>query len=279
MENYNHIFDVKPNNANQHIRGFLDIKSKEIVIYDDKNGKELFRIGNNSPSVIGYEPQEQYEEAIISLEITNSCNELKTATLFASNREPLIQPLGITVIVKEIQSTIFDSHNYLRRDILANPIKLRGMRYYVSNSSQFNNVIQFGYIPPHGAMKFYDFQPKPYVNLNQKQNNFIEVPKFRGTVDANTQISVPVNPKTTCTLQFTALFKKANRQSSGRTIYTKSPSMQGNFIDTYNSVSGNIESGNKGKSIFSKILLGATLLSFGAFIIYKINKIESRLPI
>lgn len=278
MNNHNHIFDVKGNHRNQHLRGFLDTNSKEIVIFDDYNGKELFRIGNNNSSTTEYEPQEQYEKAVISLEIRNSCHSKKTAILFSANREPLIQPLGVTVIVKEIQNTIFDSHNYLRREILTNPLKLHGMRYYVSNSAQFDNIIRFGHIPPYGKMKFYDFEPKDYLSLYQNPNqNFIEHSKLRGTVDANTQISVPINPQTTCTLQFAAFFKKRNGKQSGRNIYAN-PSMQNNFMDAYNSISENIENGNKGKSIFSQILFGAALLSFGAFIIYKINKIEGRLP-
>ena len=273
---HNHIFNVD----GKHLRGFLDIKSKEIVIFDDFNGKELFRIGNNHPSIAQHEPQEQYEKAIISLEVRNATNTRQTAILFASNREPLIQPLGITVRVKEIQNTIFDSHNYLRRDILTSPIKLRGMKYFVSNPSQFDNIIQFGYVPPYGKMKFYDFHPQDYISVYQEQNSIVEVPEFSKMVDASTQILVPVNPQTTCTLQFTALFKKANGKPSRKNIYTRSPSSQSNFIDSEaNSIYENVESGNREKSIFSQVLFYTALLSFGAFIIYKINKIEGRLPI
>lgn len=271
MQGYNHIFDVKANSGNQHLRGFLDIKSKEIIIYDDYNGKELFRIGNNNYSG-GSSVEEKYEKAIISLEIRNSTNSVQTATLFAANREPLIQPMGVTVIVKEIQSEIFNSHNYLRRSILSNPIRIHGMKYYAEDSSQFNHQIRFGYIPPSGREIFYNFIPKNFMSTFQHSRVEIEAPNFRGIIDANTQVLVPVNPKSTCELQFTAFFKRQSINSSGRRSSIIEPRIIP--IDSYNQISGEAP---KRKSNLAKILLAGTMISLIAANIYLFLKIEKKI--
>lgn len=270
MQGYNHIFDVKANSGNQHLRGFLDIKSKEIVIYDDYNGKELFRIGNNGHSQSA-NVEEKYEKAIISLEIRNATNSVQTATLFAANREPLIQPMGVTVIVKEIQGEIFNSHNYLRRSILSSPIRIHGMKYYAEDISQFNHPIRFGYIPPSGREIFYNFIPKNFMSTFQHSRVEIEAPNFRGIIDGNTQVLVPINPKSTCELQFVAFFKRQNINPSGR----KSIMLEPKVIpaDSYNQISGESP---KLKSNLAKILLTGTMIGLIAANIYLFLRIERK---
>ena len=268
VNNYNHIFNVEAKHRNGHLSGLLDVQSKEIVIYDDYNGKELFRIGNQQ--TVASQIEEQYEEVTISIQVRNLTDTAQTAILFAANREPFYQPVGVTVIVQEIQSVIFESHNYLRRDILVNPIKLQGMKYYVSDPSQFINNLQVGYIPPYGKTKFQSFIPQRYLSPFQAQTGSLEAKDFALTVDANTQILVPINPKTTATLVFTAYFKKQINNQSRKDIYSNNPTKSKINLTKIN----NSNNSDTPKSSFNNTLLTVVVIGLTAINIYLLLKLK-----
>lgn len=195
-----HIFDVTK--KGQAMRGFLDVESQEIVIYDDLKGKELFRIGGNGQSKSA-KPKTKKKLNTLTFVICNGSNEKKTATLFASNLEPLIQPLGVSVIIKEIENRVFNSHNYLRRDILSNKLKIEGFSYFVQNTQQFNNNLEFGTIKPYGVVQTIPFAPSNYLSAHQIANKMMDMSKnFNWNVDARSVMYVPIEPKSKVTLMF-----------------------------------------------------------------------------
>ncbi len=138
--------------------------------------------------------------------ITNGSNSRQTATLFGSNLEPLIQPLGISVVIQEIENHVFNSHNYLRRDILSNKLKIVGFTYFVQNPQQFNNSLQFGTIKPFGRVEINPFTPSKFISQNQIATNIMEVSqKINWDVDGRSILYVPVEAKSSVTLLFTVL--------------------------------------------------------------------------
>ena len=127
----NHIFDVTGKKG-QAMRGFLDMDTKEIVIYDDLKGKELFRIGGGGQG--GQVKPTKKQLTTLTFVINNGGSTKQTATLFGANFDPLVQPLGISVIIKEIENQVNNSHNYLRKDILANnKLQIVGFSYLVAS--------------------------------------------------------------------------------------------------------------------------------------------------
>lgn len=202
MKEVNYIFDVVGKRG-QAMRGFLDIDSKEIVIYDDKLGKEMFRIGGN----VNNKPTDTKKKlTTLTFVISNGSDTKQTATLFGANLEPLIQPLGITVSIREIQGSVFNSHNYIRRDILSNKLSIKGLTYIVQNPNQFSNNLQFGTIKPYGVIETNPFYPYQFLSKNQIATNILDLSKsFDWEVDARSILYVPVEPKSTVTLMFNVL--------------------------------------------------------------------------
>ena len=268
--NYNYLFDVKPSKEGQALRGFLDVNSKEIVIYDDNKGGELFRIGNNKNGVSNNVIQEpEYEKGKITLTVKNATSVKQTAILFAANREPLIQPLGITVTVNELKGTYFDSHNYLRRDILSHSIKILNLRYVVDDESQFDNILQFGYAKAFGDIKYKTLEPRTYIDLYQEQAKVMFMKDFKGTIDSKSEILVPINPNSSCTLQFDCLFVKQNGNKN-QTNNNKDNSM--NFNGHKNFVEKK-EENVVTKIDYKKVLKGVFVLSVIGLNVYLLNRL------
>jgi len=188
------------------MRGFLDVKTQEIVIYDDSKGKELFRIGGQGQQRQVAKPITKTKLNTLTFVICNGSTEKQTATLFASNLEPLIQPLGVSVIIKEIEKQAFNTHNYLRRDILSNKLKVVGFSYFVENQQQLVNDLQFGTIKPYGVVEMNPFSPLNYMSANQIATNMMDLStKFNWDVDARSILYVPIEPKSKVTLLFNVL--------------------------------------------------------------------------
>lgn len=200
------IFDVIGEKG-QSQRGFLDMETQEIVIYDDKLGKELFRIGNNGQNNNITRPNASNQRlTTLTFVITNGSDTKQTATLFAANFEPLIQPLGISVIIKEIEQSVFNSHNYLRRDILSNKLKIRGFTYIVENTEQFNNDLYFGNIKTYGVIETKPFSPLSFLSTSQYQSKVMDISKnFKWEVNSRSILYVPVEARSSVTLMFNVI--------------------------------------------------------------------------
>ena len=201
----NYIFDIVGEKGRP-MRGFLDMETQEVVIYDDSRGKELFRIGGQGQNNQLVKRATKKKLSTLTFIISNGSAKKETATLFASNLEPLIQPLGVSVIIKEIENQVFNSHNYLRRDILSNKLKIVGFSYFVQNSKQFDNDLQFGTIKPYGVVEAKPFSPLNFLSGNQYQSNMMDMSKkFNWSVDSRSVLYVPIEPKSKVTLLFNVL--------------------------------------------------------------------------
>lgn len=258
----NHIFNID----GKHARGFLDMDTKEIVVYDDSSGKELFRIGGPQDSFSG---NLEEDKGYLTFSIQNNTNQLQNAILFAANREPLIQPPGVVVTIEEIQNTIFDSHNYLRRDILSNPIELTSLKYIVSDRNQFRNVLTFGKIIPYNNLKgnilYSPMAPEVYINPYQAQGTVFEIKDFRGIVDGRSQIVVPMNANTSCTIQFKVIYKSYKSKTTKK-LGRSSQTVSSPTIIQKEAMHNMVET-RKGFNA-AELLIAATFLSI-AFYLYK----------
>lgn len=204
MSEVSYIFDVVGKKGESR-RGFLDVDTKEIVIYDDKLGRELFRIGGNGNNQSSSSNTKK-KLTTLTFVICNGSDRKQTATLFGANLEPLIQPLGVTVAIKEIEGSVFNSHNYIRRDILSNKLNIKGFTYIVQNPNQFMNTLQFGTIKPYGTIEKKPFLPQNFISKNQIATNILDLSKkFSWDVDARAILYVPVEAKSSVTLMFNVL--------------------------------------------------------------------------
>ncbi len=287
MNNVNYVFDVVGKKG-QAMRGFLDMETQEIVIYDDLKGKELFRIGGQGQSNQLSKPSTKKKLTTLTFVISNGSDKKQTATLFASNLEPLIQPLGISVIIKEIENQVFNSHNYLRRDILANKLKIVGFSYFVENQQQFNNNLQFGTIKPYGVIETQPFSPLNFLSKNQIDSSMMDMSKkINWNVDARSVLYVPIEPKSKVTLLFNVLedidepliskYKDSNinrRQISydgneSNTVF-KNINSGGlgtvNFDGSNNSEPANINNDKKNDSVIGLMKLGIVVIGAGLII-------------
>jgi hypothetical protein len=252
LSKLNYIFDVV-GERERPMRGFLDTETQEIVIYDDSKGKELFRIGGQGQQRTKSPSATKSKLTTLTFVICNGGKTKQTATLFASNLEPLIQPLGVSVVIKEIEKQVFNTHNYLRRDILSKKIKIVGFSYFVENSQQFTNDLQFGTIKPYGVAETMPFSPLNYISKNQTATNMMDLSKkFNWDVDARSVLYVPIEPESKVTLLFNVLedveepviteYKNTTQKRTTNFIETR-PSYNANESNT---IFKNINSGGLG---------------------------------
>jgi len=208
LNKLNYIFDVD-NKAGKPMRGFLDTETQQIVIYDDSQGKELFRIGGEGQNVQGVS-QTKKKLTTVTFVIRNMSANKETATLFASNIEPLVQPLGVTVTIKGLDKYVSNSHNYLRRDILSKKLKIVGLNCLVQNQQQFNNELRFGTINPNGLITTNPFSLLNYLSRYQVAQNRVIIghgtdTKFNWDVNQRSILYVPIESQSEITLIFTII--------------------------------------------------------------------------
>ena len=199
MGKANYIFDVV-GDKKQQMRGFLDMDSQEIVIYDDSKGKELFRIGGQQQTTS--KSKVSSEKGTLTFEINNASNVKQTATLFGANLDPLVQPLGVTVVIKEIQDSVFNSHNYIRKDILSKKLQVTGLTYVVEDSSYLKNPLTIGKITPYGIVKRKELSLLNNFNEFQFNKKRVEIKDFQWLIDSRDILYVPVEPNSKTTIVF-----------------------------------------------------------------------------
>src|SRR3989344_8413712 len=127
----------------------------------------------------------------LTLRIRNASATLtQSALVFAADREPIVQPLGVTVTVEELNGIMPSTHNYLRRDLLVKNIAFKGLKVIVNNNAQFANQLIFQRIAPTGKLLQYIFQPSNFLSPTNLSGTVIDVTDFGLIADGRAEVQV-----------------------------------------------------------------------------------------
>jgi hypothetical protein len=145
------------------------------------------------------------------------------AILFAGNIQPLIQPPGVTVTVVETGGGP-TSHEEVRMETIGNPFVIQGLRYFVSNATQFSNALQIQKRFPTGKLIQYLWQPSNYLSPTNFNALLLDSPDFGIVVDGRTSITVPIQQKfavDTPNTQVTLVFTLKAKTNTANVLFNK----------------------------------------------------------
>ena len=143
----------------------------------------------------------------------------KTARLFGSVKDltDANKDADITITVAE------SSHLEVKTELLQNLFRIKGMKYSVTNATQFSNTLSIYEEASTGGLQKRVFQP---LNYRSAQNNLvtqIDAPDWELLVNAKTYIDVSVNASESITFTLT-LSEKSEMKNvlKGRGVKTAS---------------------------------------------------------
>lgn len=132
----------------------------------------------------------------LTVRVTNTSAEAAEAVVFGGNEEAA-QPAGVTVTVEE------SSHKEVREESKANPFKISGMKYSVSNPLQFDNVLKLTKRTAAGSNTIRVYQPRNATSPQNFTQQLIDDDNFELDVTGQDSLRFLINPDTTSTFTFT----------------------------------------------------------------------------
>ncbi|WP_027393154.1 hypothetical protein [Aquimarina latercula] len=132
----------------------------------------------------------------LTVVVRNTSAEAAEAIVFGGN-ENAAQPAGVTVNVEE------SSHNEVKEESKANPFKISGMKYSVSNPLQFDNVLKLTKRTATGSNTIRVYQPRNATSPQNFTQQLIDDDNFELNVTGQDSLRVTVNPDTTAVFTFT----------------------------------------------------------------------------
>jgi hypothetical protein len=148
-----------------------------------------------------------------TITVANTNTTAKSAIIFGSNYDltDALLPVGVTVTVAE------SSHLQLKTEVLAQPVRILGMKMTVVSATQFSNVLSLYDKKSTGAEEKRLFQPLNYRSAQNQLQTQIDAPSFELLVNPSVYISFTINASETVTFTFTivekALFGNTLRNS------------------------------------------------------------------
>ncbi|TPN87137.1 hypothetical protein [Aquimarina algicola] len=132
----------------------------------------------------------------LTVVVKNTSGDQAEAVVFGGNEEAA-QPAGVTVTVEE------SSHKEVREESKANPFKISGMKYSVSNPLQFDNVLKLTKRTAAGSNTIRVYQPRNATSPQNFTQQLIDDDNFELNVTGQDSLRVTINPETTAVFTFT----------------------------------------------------------------------------
>lgn len=132
----------------------------------------------------------------LTVVVKNTSGDAAEAIIFGGNQNPA-QPAGVTVDVEE------SSHNEVKEESKANPFKISGMKYSVSNPLQFDNVLKLTKRTATGSNTIRVYQPRNATSPQNFTQQLIDDDNFELNVTGQDSLRVTVNPDTKAVFTFT----------------------------------------------------------------------------
>jgi len=158
------------------------IDDYEEDLYDDYTRTSIGKIDPN--------------DRTLTVVVRNTSGEAAEAVVFGGNEEAA-QPAGVTVEVEE------SSHKEVREESKANPFKISGMKYSVSNPLQFDNVLRLTKRTAAGSNTVRVYQPRNATSPQNFTQQLIDDDNFELNVTGQDSLRVTINPDTTAVFTFT----------------------------------------------------------------------------
>jgi len=150
--------------------------------YDDFSKQNIGRINPN--------------DRTLTITITNAGTQNAEAILFGANAEEA-QPNGVVVNVQE------SSHKEVREESKANPFRIAGMKYSVSNAMQFDNVLRIIRRTASGTQTNRVYQPRNATSPQNFNSTLIDDGNFEMDVTGQDSLRLVVSPGVTLIFTFT----------------------------------------------------------------------------
>lgn len=132
----------------------------------------------------------------LTVVVTNTSGAAAEAVIFGGNAEA-DQPTGVTVEVEE------SSHKEVREESKANPFKISGMKYSVSNALQFDNVLRVERRTAAGSRTTRVYQPRNATSPQNFTQSLIDDDNFEMDVTGQDSLRVVVEDGVTAVFTFT----------------------------------------------------------------------------
>ena len=132
----------------------------------------------------------------LTVVVINKSGASAEAVVFGGNAETA-QPNGVTVEVEE------SSHKEVREESKANPFKIAGMKYSVSSSLQFDNVLRVERRTASGSKTTRVYQPRNATSPQNFTQSLIDDDNFEMDVTGQDSLRVIVEDGVTAVFTFT----------------------------------------------------------------------------
>ncbi len=132
----------------------------------------------------------------LTVVVKNTSDNATEAIIFGGNQDAT-QPNGVSVDVEE------SSHKEVREESKANPFKIAGMKYSVSNALQFDNVLKITRRTASGSNTVRVYQPRNATSPQNFTQSLIDDDNFEMEVTGQDSLRVLINGGTTAVFTFT----------------------------------------------------------------------------
>lgn len=132
----------------------------------------------------------------LTIVVTNTSGAAAEAIIFGAN-EGAAQPAGVTVDVQE------SSHGEVREESKANPFKIIGMKYSVSNPLQFDNILKIIKRTATGTNEEKVYQPRNATSPQNFTQNLIDDAAFEMSVTGQDSLRLTINDGVTIVFTMT----------------------------------------------------------------------------
>jgi len=161
--------------------------------YDDEGDYDEDDYNNYTRSSIGkIDPNDRP----LTVVVTNKSGKAAEAVIFGGNAEAA-QPNGVLVDIEE------SSHKEVREESKSNPFKIAGMKYSVSNSLQFDNVLRIDRRTASGSKTTRVYQPRNATSPQNFTQQLIDDDNFEMDVTGQDSLRVMVEDGVTAVFTFT----------------------------------------------------------------------------
>lgn len=165
--------------------------------YDDYAGTQMGQLDPN--------------DTTYTVVVNNTTANEEEVVIFGAN-EAILPPAGVTIEVAE------SSHNEVREESKANPFTIVGMKMSVSDTSQFDNVLNLVEKTSGGRFTTYVKQPRNYQSPQNQDKNLIHAVDFTMQVTGKSSIRFKAKPGKT-TFTFSVQFRtNIGNVLSGRNV-------------------------------------------------------------
>ncbi len=162
-----------------------DDYADEVEYEDDYDDYTAATVGKIDPN-----------DRTLTVVITNKSGAAAEANVFGGNREAA-QPNGVTVEIEE------SSHKEVREESKANPFKISGMKYSVSNPLQFDNVLRVERRTASGSKTTRVYQPRNATSPQNFTQTLIDDDNFEMDVTGQDSLQIMVEDGVTAVFTFT----------------------------------------------------------------------------